>query len=474
MKIVKLKTIVIMKQLLTIAISAIFCTMVFGQGNQMKKLDSMFTSLHEKNAFNGNVLIADKGNTIFEKSYGFADETTKRKLNENSVFELASLSKQFTAMGIILLKKQGKLNYDDNISKYIPELSFYKDITVRNLLNHTAGLPDYMELFEEHWDKTKFATNGDIVKEFVKYKPAQQFKSNEKFEYSNTGYALLALIIERVSKQSYGSFLSQNIFRPLKMKNTLVYRSRFQPQKIENYALGYVSDSLGKKVSPDSFGKNYLSYYLDGVVGDGMVNSTARDLLIWDRALYGTKLVNADDKKEIYQFSKTADGKENPYGFGWALAKTEKYGTIANHTGGWAGYANLIERHLDNDKTIILLQNNALATTKLPLAEVRKILYNEPLPIEKQLNAVTLTDKDLDKYLGVYSNEKFPLKITITKKNNVLYTQATGQRELPMDAYENDTFKFDPAGIKLIFNVKENTFELNQGGMKIIFKKEAK
>lgn len=461
-----------MKRTFFTTVSITFSLIVFGQNQQAQKLDSLFSSLKDKNQFNGNVLIADKGKVVFEKSYGYGDETSKTPLNENSIFELASLSKPFTAAAVVILKKQGKLNYDDKLSKYLPELSFYKDISIRNLLNHTSGLPDYMELFEENWDKTKFATNKDIVSEFARLKPSLKFQPNEKFEYSNTGYALLALVVERVSKKNYTSFLSEAIFKPLKMKNTFVYRRRFQPQKVQNYAQGYVSDSLGKKVLPDSFGKTYLSYYLDGIVGDGMVNSTTKDLLIWDRALYGNQLFNENDKNEIFQYSKTADGKENPYGFGWALAKSDKYGKIANHSGGWAGYVTFIERHLSNDKTIILLQNNALATTKLPISDVRKILYNEALPIVKALKPVTLSEHDLDKYLGVYSTDKVPLKLTITKKNNVLYTQATGQSEIPMESFENDTFTFDPAGIKIMFNVKENTLELNQGNIKLKFTKE--
>src|SRR5690606_36990344 len=137
-----------------------------------------------------NVLIAEKGNIIFEKSYGLANEETGQKLNPQTVFELASVSKQFTAMGIVLLAKQGKLNYDDKMAKHIPELDFYGDITIRYLLHHTGGLPDYMELFEKHWDKTKFAVNQDIVNLMATHKPAVLFQPNEKYEYSNTGYAL--------------------------------------------------------------------------------------------------------------------------------------------------------------------------------------------------------------------------------------------------------------------------------------------
>lgn len=458
-----------MKKILVLCTLIIFSINFPAQKSKNFLLDSLFTALQKKDAFNGNVLIAEKGKVIFEKSYGIANEATKAKLDLQTKFELASVSKQFTAMGIVLLAKKGKLSYDDQISKYFPELALYGDITIKNLLNHTGGLPDYMNLFEKKWDKSKIATNEDIVQLFAKYKPAAEFKSGEKFEYSNTGYALLGLIIEKVSKNSYGAFLKDNIFKPLKMNNTFVYRSRFQPKKVDNYATGYVLDSIGQKVNTDSFGKEFYTYYLDGIVGDGMVNSTVNDLLLWDRALYTDQLVNDKDKTLIFGTSKTKDGKENAYGYGWVVADTKKYGKIANHSGGWAGYTTFIERQLTNDKTIIILQNNSLPNTVIPVAEVRKILYNEPIIIAK---TIQLTSADLDKYLGVYSTKDFPLKITVSKKDTILYTQATGQGEIPLDAYEDHTFKFDPANIKIVFDVEKKSFLLTQSGMKITFTKE--
>jgi CubicO group peptidase (beta-lactamase class C family) len=458
-----------MRKIILVGFGILCASITLAQSSQAVVLDSLFTSLHQKKSFNGTVLIAEKGKVIFEKSYGLANEEKKLPINKETIFELASVSKQFTAMGIVLLVKQGKLKYEDPIAKYIPELAFYGNITVSNLLHHTGGLPDYMELFEENWDKSKFAVNQDIVDLFATYKPKAVFPPNEKFEYSNTGYALLGLLIEKVSHTSFEAFLKENIFQPLQMKKTFVYRSRFKPQKVENYAYGYVLDSLGNKVLTDSFGKSFYTYYLDGIVGDGMVNSNAGDLLKWDRALCTDKLVNEADKAAIFKSVTTSDGKETNYGFGWFLATNEKYGTMVNHSGGWAGYITFIERHLTNDKTIILLQNNSLPTTKIPQTELRKILYNEPLIAAKVIEVNTA---DLDQYLGVYANENFPLKITITKKENILYTHATGQNEIAMVSYENHTFKFDPADITLVFNVDEKTFELTQGGMKLVFTRE--
>ena len=348
----------------------------FAQKNA--RFDSLYRSLSKADKFNGNVLIAEKGKIIYERSFGFADFKTGKKISQHTVFELASVSKQFTAMGIVLLEKQGKLKYEDEIALYIPELSSYKGITIQHLLRHTSGLPDYMDLCEVHWDKSKIAVNQDIINLFQQLKPKAIFAPNEKWEYSNTGYLLLATIIERVSKTSFADFLKKNIFNPLKMKTSLVYRSRYQPQLIKNYAKGYILDSAKGKILPDEMGKAYYTHYLDGIVGDGMVNSTLEDLLKWDRALYTDQLVNAEDKKKIFSSAKTNTGTDTGYGYGWALEDDKIYGKIASHSGGWAGYITYIERHLDQDKTIIMLQN--YDEVEIPLKNTRRILYNKPMP----------------------------------------------------------------------------------------------
>jgi CubicO group peptidase (beta-lactamase class C family) len=460
-----------MKKNILIGFLLFNCSILFAQKTKPQILDSLFTALASKNAFNGNVLIAEQGKVIFEKSYGLADETTKRALNAETIFELASVSKQFTAMGIFLLQKKGKLKLDDLVSKYIPEMAFYGPIKVRHLVHHTGGLPDYMEVFEEKWDKTKFATNQDIVNLFAMHKPAAIFAPNEKFEYSNTGYALLGLIIEKVSNKSFGDFLKENIFKPLKMQHTFVYRSRYAPQKITNYALGYVEDEMGKKVLPDSFGKDFYTYYLDGIVGDGMVNATAKDLLIWDRALYSNKLVDEKDKEQIFSGTKTNDGATTNYGFGWIALENEKYGKVVNHSGGWAGYITFIERHLSQDKTIIILQNNSTSFIKLPSKEVRQILNGEKLAVSKS-NPIVVNESDLTQYLGVYANPEFPLKLTVFQDGNVLKVQATGQGAFPTEPYENHVFKFEPANVTLTFEPTQNKVTLLQAGNEIVFTKE--
>jgi CubicO group peptidase (beta-lactamase class C family) len=442
----------------------------FAQSPIPQQLDSLFNALHAKKKFNGNVLIAEKGKVIFQKSYGNAQFHPDVKLNDSSIFELASVSKQFTAMSIYLLSKKGKLKLTDKLSKHVPELAFYDNITIQDLIYHTSGLPDYMELMENEWDKQKIATNMDIVSIFQKTKPALVFEPGTKFEYSNTGYALLGLIVEKTSGKTYGQYLQDNIFKPLQMNNTFVHRPRYAPRKISNYAYGYVSDSLGKYILLDELGKDYYTYYLDGIVGDGMVNSTTSDLLKWDRALYANKFINEEDKKIIFSKGKTKDGKDIDYGFGWGIGTHEKYGKIVNHSGGWAGYTTLIERQVDNDKTIIMLQNLSTIFTVLPTMDVRKILYNEPL-INDDLKTVDLSIEALKAYEGSYYNEKMKLTIKVFVAGEELMAQADGQNAIPLTAYENHTFKFDPANIKLTFNLEESFVTLLQGKFNIQFQK---
>ena len=386
------------------------------ENNKSKRLDSLILNLYKQKEFNGNILVAENDTIIFKKSYGYADINSKRKLNTETIFELASVTKQFTAMGIYLLSKEKKLSLNDTISKYIPELSEYEGITIKNLLTHTGGLPDYMSLTGKYWDNSKIITNDYVLNLFKEKQPKILFEPNEKWQYSNTGYLILASIIERVSGMTYENYLKKVIFKPLKMKNTFVYRRRYEPKKVENYANGYIfSDSLKKMVTPDELGKDHYVVALDGVIGDGMINSTLIDLYKWDKAFLSNDFINEKDKKHIISSYKTNNEKETDYGFGWMIDNSKSYGKIINHSGGWGGYITWNEIHLDNDKILIILQNIDNDKTKIPIKDIRKILYNKP--IEKPIKLDTII---LKKYAGKYMNEKQKEK-EIVFENNKLY-----------------------------------------------------
>ena len=349
--------------------------------NRTQRIDSVLRALHAGHRFNGNVLVAEKGKVIYSQSFGYANEETKEKLQEGSVFELASCSKQFTAMAIMILREQKKLALDDELKTYLPELAGYPGVTIRHLLNHTSGLPDYIKLMDGVFEKSTIATNRDVVALLSKHQPKALFEPNTKYAYSNTGYALLASVIEKTSGLTYAKYVQKNIFSPLKMRNTFVYTRRLTPKTIAHYAFGYVPDSSNTYVLPDKLKATNRVVWLDGIVGDGTVNSTVQDLLKWDRALYGKKLLAPPAMREVFQAATLNDQSKTSYGFGWQLADHPDFGKLVAHGGSWPGYKTFIDRHTTHDKTVIILQNHGDVSS--PYAAIRAILYNQPLPLPK-------------------------------------------------------------------------------------------
>ncbi len=422
------------------------------ESSVVKQLDSLLTALHKKGDLNGNVLIASGDTVLYQKSFGIADYATGSKLNDSSVFELASVSKQFTAMGIVLLKEKGKLKYEDSLRHFFPELP-YANITVKQLLHHTSGLPDYMGPVMSKLEKGEIATNAAMIAVLAELKKKPDFKPGEKWEYSNTGYALLASIIEKVSGKSFGDFLKESIFTPLGMSHTQVYRRRFEKRLVDNYALGYVKDEQSKQYiladSTDWGGQ--MVYKLDGIVGDGTVNSSTIDLLKWSLALDKHLLVSKAVQDEIFTPGTLNNGKAHTYGFGWMTGEKKICGRIVNHSGGWPGYGTYIEKHLDQDKTIIILSNHD--QPKIPFAKLVNILYGIKEEEKKELK---LEESLLKQYEGQYELDPAFI-ITITVDQGRIYEQATGQERAEIFAQQEDLFflKVVDARIKFERNDKK-------------------
>ncbi|MGM0505108.1 MAG: serine hydrolase domain-containing protein, partial [Bacteroidota bacterium] len=179
-------------------------------------LDSIIQQKTERFHFNGSILVGYKGNCIYNQSFGYADIRKREPLSSDAIFQLASVSKQFTAMAVMILRDQNKLSYDDSVTRYIPDFP-YPEMTIRMLLNHTSGLPNYMWLVEHHWKGENPPDNADIMKMMAKHKLSLYFTPGRRFNYSNTGYVVLASVVENVSGMPFADFLGQNIFQPLNM-----------------------------------------------------------------------------------------------------------------------------------------------------------------------------------------------------------------------------------------------------------------
>ena len=421
-----------------------------------QKLKQLMTGQHDYFRFNGNAMVIKKGEIVYQQSLGYADYDSKRPLNDSSVFELASVSKQFTAMGIIICKERGLLSYFDNIKKFFPNLP-YDHITVRNLLTHTSGLPPYEDQFEKNWDHKKIAFNKDIIDMLERLHDTLFFKAGTAWKYSNTGYALLASIIEKVSGMSYNEFMAKNIFQPLGMTHTFVYNTRRSTGKIPaNYALGFVySDSLKKYILPDSSPTYDYVYYLDGIVGDGCVNTTTGDLFKWDQALYGNKLVSKVSLDEMLSplIQMSPRDSTSFYGFGVFVQKSDN-GKIISHTGGWPGYATDITRMVDSNETIILLSNNGTSPGVL-VAGIESILAGEPLLMPYEHKEVKIDPAIIDRYVGKYSAF---MTLVFIKKDGKLFRHRDGTPDIELKP-ESETKFFYADGTD-----RQIEFEVDQSG----------
>ncbi len=331
-----------------------------------KKIDSLFSAQKDPIAtgFSGVVLVAENGKPIYQKVFGYRDFANQTLLQISDIFEMASVSKQFTAMIIMMLKEKGKLNYDDLVEKYlsIP----YKGITIRHLLTHTSGLPDYQDIMDKYWDKTKVAGNEDCIAYLNKYAPPKLSEPGTKYAYSNTGYLILASLAEKASGKDFIELCRKWIFEKLKMKNTNI-RTLEEKKATTNFAIGHIyvkeksqpSLLAGRYVRADSFPSSDYTIWLGNRKGPGRISSTAADLLIWDKALYTDKLIKQATLQEAFSPMQLKDGTFSNYGFGWMLRTDSTLGKIVYHTGDNPGYKTQIIRYMDKKKTIIILSNNA-------------------------------------------------------------------------------------------------------------------
>lgn len=313
---------------------------------QIATIDSSLTKLYERGMLNGTFLLAQEGKVVYEKAFGIADLTTREPLKTTSAFNLASISKQFTSMMVMMLKEKGKLNYDDKVQQHLAEFP-YSTITIRHLLNHTSGLPEYFELATQYYNTLDTLTNEKVLQLLKNHQPKLAFEPNEKFTYCNTGYVLLAAIIEKTSGMLIQNYFNQQITKPLGLKDTYIYNFT-----IKQYPANRV---FGIRRENGQWFPNDL-VRLDGVSGDGNVYSSVEDLLKWEQALYTEKLVSANTLKEAFTPVKLNDGKLSWYGFGWVL---DEVGQNVSHTGSWVGFLNKLVRYTKQKWTVIGLTSSS-------------------------------------------------------------------------------------------------------------------
>jgi CubicO group peptidase (beta-lactamase class C family) len=325
-----------------------------------REIEAIFASLNATDAPGAAGLVVYKGRAVFQRGYGVTDLRTRKKIDEHTNFRLASFTKQFTAACIMLLVRDGKLRYEDRLTDVFPEFPAYgKSITVRNLLNHTSGLLDYEELLEKQYpdtppDKIPQIHDADVLK-LLQQQSTTKFPAGAQWDYSNSGYVLLGMIVEKVSGKPFGQFLQERIFKPLQMNDTIVYEKG--KNEVRHRAYGHTREADGWHETDHS--------PTSATLGDGGIYSSLHDLGKWDRALREHSLLSeAEMQPALTPVQPTAgpakddEGSAVSYGFGWFLDPYRGHERMW-HNGETMGFRTTIQRFPDDRLTVIVLANRS-------------------------------------------------------------------------------------------------------------------
>ena len=385
--------------------------------NDIQKINDHYQSLYQTGRFNGNILIATKGQIVYEKSFGYAVKSSGEKLDKNSTFQLASTSKPFTAAAILILQEQGKLDIDDLVTQYYPNFP-YKRVTIRNLLSHRSGIPDYLTLGK--YFPQKYISNQDVMKMFEIQRPRALNTPNTVFRYNNSNFAVLAALVEKISGESFPDFLKEHIFEPLHMNNTWVWHPN-QGIK-DDQTLGY--DYAWRPRESDKF---------DGVYGDKGVYSTAEDLLKWDQSWYTHLLLKP--KTIALAYTGQTGGREKDYGLGWRMHYLDNDKKLIFHNGWWHDYNIVFKRFIDDSLTIIILSNKYNQSVyNTDFVENRMLDNQEPDPAKSYYASVVSHPKKVEQKKESVKN---PESIEVKNLKKIIDYNPFGSKAKEADSEDN-------------------------------------
>ena len=416
--------------------------------DRFQKIDSLLSYLNKNDKFMGALCIREGENVVFNKAYGFADVEKNTTDDRLTKYKIGSITKTFTAVMIMQLMEEKKLNLQTKLSRFYPNIPNAEKITMYDLLHHRTGIVDYIN-GDTITGKNiyRFHSKEEMIQKITNYKPL--FEPGTKHEYSNSNYNLLGYILETLTKKSYAENLQTRIVKKANLINTYFPSEKINTASGESYSYTY-NGTQWEKI-PEW--ENSIAY------SAGAIISTPADLTRFMYALFEGKLIKESSLKQM---------KEMKDGYGKALVQFP-FGErrFYGHTGGIESFRAVVGYYPTEKLGISLIVNGDNFNRNDIMIGILSIYYKLPFPFP------TFTKVDpaiLANYTGTYGSKDLPLKITITEKNKELIAQATGQSAFPLTFKEEKTFIFAPAGIEMIFG--ENSFVLKQGGMRFNFSKE--
>lgn len=422
--------------------SMLIIEMGLAQSIDTQKLDTYFNTLEANGKFMGSVTILKDGKIIYAKQVGFSDIESKQEPNQDTKYRIGSISKVFTATLLFKAIEEGRIVLDKTIESYFPEIENANKITISNLLNHRSGIHSFTENKEVF---LSYHTSPKTEKEMIAIitKDGSDFKPNEKAAYSNSNYVLLSYILEKTYKKSYAQILEDKIIKPLNLNNT------FFGSKIDitnNECLGYFFKKQWKKTDETDPSVD---------MGAGGVVSTSTDLVYFADALFNHKILSAESVAKM----KVIQDK-----FGMGIFKTEYYDKVSyGHNGEINGFVSVLRCFPDENITFAITSNGLNYNLNTITVTIVNSLFNKHFEIP-DFRVYKPTSKELDQYLGIYSSTTYPVKLTVTKSGKELHVQAPNDSKMNLQATAKGEFKYEPAGITIIFNAEKQEMLITQGG----------
>ena len=375
-------------------------------------MDNYVRAAYEKGVFAGTWLLAENGEVVTKGAIGFRDAAGKLPMREDSIFDIGSVSKQFTAAAIMLLRRDGLLTLEDKITKFFPEIPF-QGITIRHLLTHTSGLPDcFAWIIRTAKAEHTIPDNGVVLRFLTGSGIAPDFAPGEQWAYSNTGYALLAEIAAKVSGVPFAEFLKKKIFEPAGMTSTCLCHRIKDGLAVENLAEGLCFENGGWVLAEDSAWRDAV-VSLDGSEGDGFVKSSVFDLLAWDRALRNETILTKEEQAMMYTPVRLNNGEigGGGYGFGWGIFELGDVARIAWHEGNLPGYISWYGHFLNTDRTLIVLCSRDGFDARAVEGFFNGMLMialgyeAEPVPLTEELAIADPDKSGWERFCGAYETE---------------------------------------------------------------------
>ncbi|MFN2262429.1 MAG: serine hydrolase domain-containing protein [Psychroflexus sp.] len=413
------------------------------------KLDNYFDALDTNNKFMGSVAVSQNGEIIYKKSLGFSDFETNTEADENTKYRIGSISKTFTAVLVLKAVEADKLDLNQTLNEYYPNIENSDKITIKYLLNHQSGIHNFTADQNYLSWHTQPKTEEELLSLIAD--GGSVFEPGSQSQYSNSNYILLSFILEKANKSSYAELLKNQIAKPIGLDNTYL-GGKINTADNESKSYSYMNTWTIENETDMSI-----------PLGAGGIVSTPIDLVKFSDALFTGKLLN----EESLNTMKTL---ERQYGLG--LVQIPFYDkTGYGHTGGIDGFSSVFSYFSDGNLSYALISNGTNYNNNDISIAVLSAVFDKPYNIP-EFSDYEVNLEDLERYLGVYSSSQFPMKITITKKKGTLLAQATGQSAFPLEAVEEHKFEFKQADVVLEFNPKKQSMLLKQGGGEFKFTKD--